>query len=73
MRYDKTMLNPFFLCVRCLNNYLFKHYKNLVEKERKEFLAYIEEYFKLAREDYEFMNNYILRYVNVSLPIRFYF
>lgn len=44
-----------------------KHYKQSIEKERVEFMAFLQEYFKNASEDYQFMNTGIVRYVNVCL------
>ena len=47
-------------------NLFFKHYKTQVEKERVEFFNYLREYYKVATEDYEFMNTSIQQYVNVN-------
>ncbi|RNA44600.1 little elongation complex subunit 2 isoform X1 [Brachionus plicatilis] len=50
--------------VRLYKKYL--HYKSQIEKEREEFFGYLQEYYKAAGEDYEFMNHSIEQYEMTS-------
>jgi hypothetical protein len=39
----------------------------LVEKEKKEFMVFLKNYFDNAHEDYEYINAAVAKYVNVII------
>jgi hypothetical protein len=45
---------------------LYTHYKTLINKERIEFMSYLERYYHKAGEDYEFINQNNIQYITVS-------
>jgi hypothetical protein len=66
-------LNNKFLRVEKINKSetklykLYHHLKIQVDKERKEFQAFLEDYFKNAQEDYDYVSQTHLRYINEML------